>query len=100
MEWIAIVAASALATVTSAAWLMWWRRWADQRRESWRDALTARRVVVNLKSGQAVAGYLVRHHGPLLFLRSAQLHEPGTDPVDIDGEIIIDRAEVDFIQAP
>jgi len=84
MEWIAIVAASALATVTSAAWLMWWRRW----------------VVVNLKSGQAVAGYLVRHHGPLLFLRSAQLHEPGTDPVDIDGEIIIDRAEVDFIQAP
>lgn len=65
---------------------------------AWRRVET-RRVVVNLKSGQAVDGYLIRRRGSLLFLRDGNLHE-GTDPVPLDGEVIIDRAEIDFIQAP
>jgi hypothetical protein len=66
---------------------------------AWRRVET-RRVVINLKSGQAVDGYLIRRRGSLLFIRDAQLLEGTGDPVPLDGEVIIDRAEVDFIQAP
>lgn len=59
-----------------------------------------RRVIVNLKSGRAVDGVLVRRSGPLLFLKNAALLEQGVDPVGLDGETVIERAEVDFIQAP
>ena len=85
---LAVLVAAALAG--SPAWLQLfaWRR------------VEARRVVVNLKSGQAVDGRLVNRRGPLLFLRNAHLHEGPGDPVALDGEVIIDRAEVDFIQAP
>jgi len=66
---------------------------------AWR-AVQSRRVVVNLKSGQAIDGHLVRRRGPLLFIRNAHLHEGPGDPAALDGEVVIDRAEVDFIQAP
>lgn len=66
---------------------------------SWRRVET-RRVVVNLKSGQAIDGHLIARRGTLLFLRAATLHEPGAAPVPLDGEILIDRSEVDFIQVP
>ncbi|UVF61128.1 RNA binding protein [Arthrobacter phage Aoka] len=89
MEWIAL--ALLLAAMVAAA--VWFNR------ELWRR-LDSRRVVVNLKSGQAIDGSLVRRRGALLFLKNATLHEPGAEPVPLDGEIIIDRAEVDFIQAP
>ncbi|MGO2080273.1 hypothetical protein [Glutamicibacter arilaitensis] len=59
-----------------------------------------RRVVVNLKSGRAVDGALVRRSGPLLFLKNAFLLEEGRDPVPLDGETVIERAEVEFMQAP
>lgn len=59
-----------------------------------------RRVMVNLKSGNAIAGVIVRQSGPLLVLKDAQLHEPGaTGQVPIDGEAIVAIADVDFIQA-
>lgn len=66
---------------------------------AWRH-VEARRIVVNLKSGQAIDGHLIRRRGPLLFIRNANLHEGTGDPVPLDGEVIIDRSEVDFIQAP
>jgi len=59
-----------------------------------------RRVIVNLKSGRAVDGALVRRSGPLLFLKNAFLLEEGRDPVPLDGETVIERAEVEFMQAP
>lgn len=86
---VALVLLLAAAAAGSPAWL---------HRLAWRRVET-RRVVVNLKSGQAVDGYLIRRRGSLLFIRDGNLHE-GTDPVPLDGEVIIDRAEVDFIQAP
>lgn len=58
-----------------------------------------RRVVVNLLSGRAVEGVLVRQTGPLLHVRDARLHEPGADPSQVDGEVVIERSQVDFIQA-
>jgi hypothetical protein len=65
---------------------------------AWRRLL-ARRVVVNLKSGRGVDGLLVKRAGDLLFLRNAQALEPGAEPVRIDGETVVARADIDFIQA-
>jgi hypothetical protein len=59
-----------------------------------------RRVVVNLKDGSAIEGVFWRQAGPLIVLSKAVLHEPGMDPQPLDGETIIERAEVRFIQAP
>ena len=58
-----------------------------------------RRVVVNLLSGRAVEGVLVRQTGPLLHIKDAVLHEPGAEPSPVDGEVVIERPQVDFIQA-
>lgn len=59
-----------------------------------------RRVIVNLKTGNAIAGVIVRQAGELLVLKDAELHEPGSSgPVPIDGEAVVSIANVDFIQA-
>jgi hypothetical protein len=63
----------------------------------WR-LVKARRVVVNLRSGQAIQGLLVRQSGPLLFLAEAELHEGNNSPVPLDGQAVIERPTVDFIQ--
>jgi hypothetical protein len=65
---------------------------------SWR-AMTGRRVVVNLKTGRALDGVLVRKSGDLLFLRNATALEPGSAPAGLDGEAVVARSEIDFIQA-
>lgn len=59
-----------------------------------------KRVVVNLDDGTAVHGVFYRQRGPLIILGNASLLEPGTDPVPLDGEVIIERTRVRFIQAP
>ena len=62
-------------------------------------AVVHRRVVVNLLSGRAVEGVLVRQTGPLLHLKDARLHEPEAGSAPMDGEVVIERSQVDFIQA-
>lgn len=64
---------------------------------AWRT-VTARRVVINLKTGRAVDGLLCRRSGDLLFLRQAVALEPGAEPVPVDGEVVVLRGDVDFIQ--
>jgi hypothetical protein len=64
---------------------------------SWRT-LVARRVVINLKSGRGLEGLLVRKAGELLFLRQAIALEAGTQPQPVDGEAVVQRGDVDFIQ--
>ena len=59
----------------------------------------ARRVVVNLKTGRAIDGLLVRKDGPLVFLKNSVLLEEGSEPAAIDGEAVVHAAEIDFIQA-
>lgn len=68
----------------------WWLTW---------QKLIARRVVVNLKTGRALDGVLVRKSGDLLFLRNATALEPGSSPAPLDGEAVVARADIDFIQA-
>jgi small nuclear ribonucleoprotein (snRNP)-like protein len=75
-----------LALPSALAWLVW-------------RGLHSRRVVVNLKSGRALDGLLVRRSADLLFLRNATVMEPGAEPARLDGEAVIARADVDFIQA-
>jgi hypothetical protein len=64
---------------------------------SWRT-LVARRVVINLKTGRGVDGLLVRKAGDLLFLRNATALEAGAAPAQLDGEAVIQRQDIDFIQ--
>jgi hypothetical protein len=88
MEWIALLLLVALAAlICLGAW----------RARPWR-LVKARRVVVNLRSGQAIQGLLVRQSGPLLFIAQAALHEGHNEPVPLDGEAVIERHTIDFIQ--
>lgn len=89
MEWIALALLVLLAAMIGGF------LWTSTR--PWR-LVKARRVVVNLKSGQAIDGLLTRQQGPLLFISKATLHEGGDNPVPIDGEAVIERQTVDFIQ--
>lgn len=55
-------------------------------------------MLVALYSGNAVSGVLTRTAGPLLILQGAMIHEPSAEPVKADGEVVIDQANVDFVQ--
>jgi hypothetical protein len=57
-----------------------------------------RRVLVNLMDGRAFDGVLLSKRGSLLTLADAKLLEPGSDPVAVDGHVVVERARVAFIQ--
>lgn len=55
--------------------------------------LIKRRVLVNLKTGEAVRGVLWEAHGPFLTLRdAAQVFADGRE-TSIDGEFVVERGE-------
>lgn len=56
------------------------------------------RVLVNLEDGRAFDAVLWAKRGPLLVLRDAKLIEAGAQPVPVDGELIVERPKVAFIQ--
>ncbi|HLL68821.1 MAG TPA: hypothetical protein VK453_24370 [Micromonosporaceae bacterium] len=56
------------------------------------------RVLVNLVDGRAFDAVLLAKRGPLLVLADARLLEPGADPTAVDGEVIVERSRVAFIQ--
>ena len=57
-----------------------------------------RRVLANLIDGQAMNGVLYARRGRYLVLRDVTLHTPGTEPTQMDGEVLLDRDRVDFLQ--
>lgn len=63
-----------------------------------RRLATRKRVLVSLRSGSAVTGVLWARKGRSLVLKSAELLEPGTEPVPLDGELVLDRDQVDYMQ--
>lgn len=63
----------------------------------WRRTALRKRVVVNLPD-KAFTGVLWAKRGPLLVLRGVELLEAGRAPQPIDGEIVVERARVEFIQ--
>ncbi|WP_405848142.1 hypothetical protein OG211_12380 [Streptomyces niveus] len=64
---------------------------------AWRRTAVRKRVVVNL-ADKAFDGVLWAKRGPLLVLRDARLLEAGREPQRIDGEIVIERSRVEFMQ--
>lgn len=64
----------------------------------WRRAALRRRVLVNLKTDKALGGVLFAQRGPILVLKNAELHESGRPPVALDGDVIVERSNVDFLQ--
>lgn len=58
----------------------------------------ARRVIVNTKEGRAFRGVLWQRRADYLVLREASIKNPGADPIPVDGEVLIFRPDVSFIQ--
>ena len=59
---------------------------------------TLRRVVVNTKTDRVFRGVLWRKCWRYLVLRNAELVKPGGETVRVDGEVVIEVANVDFVQ--
>lgn len=67
---------------------------------AFKKVLLLRTVVVNLVNGTTITGVLYRDPGNLLVLKNATYYEPGSEPAQLDGDTVIDRAQVLFVQAP
>lgn len=59
------------------------------------------RVIVNLKNQtRAFRGVLWQETGGWLVLKHAEVLEDRSAPKPVDGEVLIERRDVDFIQVP
>lgn len=64
-----------------------------------RPPCVLRSCIVNLKSGDTVLrGILWRTHGPWFVFRNAAGLKPNQPPMPIDGDVVIARENIDFIQ--
>lgn len=57
-----------------------------------------RTVRVHLNSGESIEGVLVAQRGELLVLGAAKLLRPREASVNLDGEVLIERARILFSQ--
>jgi small nuclear ribonucleoprotein (snRNP)-like protein len=57
-----------------------------------------KRVIVNTKTDRAFRGLLWEKRRELLVLRSAEMIKPGGEVIKVDGEVVILKENVDFIQ--
>ncbi|BBG01564.1 MULTISPECIES: hypothetical protein [Pseudonocardia] len=57
-----------------------------------------RRVLVQMKSGRAFTGIQWRRRSGLLELRGVEMLEPGNQPQTVDGSVILDRVEIEYVQ--
>jgi hypothetical protein len=65
----------------------------------WARRLVARRrVLVNLRSGRAMNGVMWSRRGRTLVLQQVELIEPGSAAVVMDGMVVVDRDQVEFVQ--
>lgn len=90
---LVVIAVALLVVVAAVAWhaldLTWSRRTALRRR-----------VLVNLAGDKAMRGILWQRRGRLVVLRDVTLIEPGAQPVDLDGEVVLDRGRIEWVQVP
>lgn len=63
----------------------------------WRRTAVRKRVIVNLPD-KAFAGILWAKRGPLLVLKDVTLMQHGAADTPMDGEVVIERSKIDFIQ--
>lgn len=57
-----------------------------------------RRIVLNTKTGKAFRGVLWQRRRGYVVLRNAQLLKARGETVPMDGEVVIEVANIDFIQ--
>ena len=57
-----------------------------------------REVIVNCKTASVFRGVLWKRRRGYLILRQATLLRPGGERVAVDGEVMVERANVDFLQ--
>jgi hypothetical protein len=55
-------------------------------------------VIVNTKSNESFRGVLFQKKGSLIVLKNAEQLVEGRKPIAVDGEIVLERAEVSFYQ--
>lgn len=65
---------------------------------AWRRTALRRRVLVNLRTDKAFSGIIWSKRGSLVVLRDAAILESGRPPVAMDGEVVIERSNIDFVQ--
>lgn len=65
---------------------------------AWLRLLLRREVVINLHDGTGFRGVLYRKAGGLVELRNATRLEPGHNPVECDGAVILERDRIQFWQ--
>lgn len=58
-----------------------------------------RRVLVNLDTGRTFSGVLWCKTGDWLVLRNAEMIARGEAGVPVEGEVVIERGRVEFVQA-
>ncbi|OXM69637.1 hypothetical protein [Amycolatopsis vastitatis] len=63
-----------------------------------RAVAARRRVVVSLVDDQAITGILWRRHRRLVVMRSASLVQPGREAVAMDGDVVIERDRINWVQ--
>ena len=64
---------------------------------AWRRTLYRHRVLLTTRTGRTFAGIVWVRRGPLLILIDAEAVDGGRQ-VPLDGQLVIDRANVDFVQ--
>ena len=66
----------------------------------WRPPCLLRTVIVNLIAppDEAVRGVLWRSRGSWLVLKDAHALKEGQPPISVDGDVLIERPNVSFIQ--
>lgn len=84
---LAVLSLAAAGIVWQLTELVWARRLAVRRK-----------VLVALHSGQAITGVLWTRRDRFLVLKHAQLLEPGAEPTRMDGDVIVERSEVSYVQ--
>lgn len=67
---------------------------------SFQRVIERRRVIVNMADGNAFSGVLYKQDGPLLVLKNAAYHEGRNEPMPLDGDVVVERSHVLWIQAP
>lgn len=60
--------------------------------------LVKRKVILNLKNDRSFRGILWERRFGVLVLRQAELLKPGGQAVKMDGELVVFKSDVDFIQ--
>lgn len=68
----------------------------------WRSPFHLKAVIVTLQSDDdtAIRGVAWQTRGAWIVLKNAELLRPHADPLKIDGDVVIARSNVAFVQVP